>query len=203
MGEFLPQKERLIYYIPNRIKESHGLNLPGIDALAKDNFNLIITCDTGSTNIAEIEYAKGLGIEIIVTDHHTLPKERPPVIAIINPRYLPAEHSMYHLSGVAVAYKLIEALYQTLPELPKRPLEDLLDLVAIGLIADLVELSGDCRYLAQVGIKKLGEQLKNPTRPGVAKLLSLCKKTGDKCTHDYSQEFTETVAHDVENSRKS
>jgi single-stranded-DNA-specific exonuclease len=182
LGEFIPQKERLIYYIPNRIKESHGLNLPGIDALAKDNFNLIITCDTGSTNIAEIEYAKGLGIEIIVTDHHTLPRERPPVIAIINPRNLPSEHPMYHLSGVAVAYKLIEALYQTLPDIPKRPLEDLLDLVAIGLIADLVELSGDCRYLAQVGIKKLGEQLKNPTRPGVAKLLSLCKKTGDRPT---------------------
>ncbi len=182
LGEFIPQKERLIYYIPNRIKESHGLNFQGIDALAKEDFNLIITCDTGSTNIAEIEYAKGLGIDIIVTDHHTLPTERPSVIAIINPRYLPAEHPMYHLSGVAVAYKLIEALYQTLPALPKRALEDLLDLVAIGLIADLVELSGDCRYLAQVGIKKLGEQLKNPTRPGVAKLLSLCKKTGDRPT---------------------
>lgn len=182
LGEFIPQKERLIYYIPNRITESHGLNLEGIDALAKENFSLIITSDTGSTNLAEIEYAKGLEIDIIVTDHHTLPTERPPVIAIINPRYLPAENPMYHLSGVAVAYKLIEALYQTLADIPKGREEDLLDLVAIGLIADLVELSGDCRYLAQVGIKKLGEQLKNPTRPGVAKLLSLCKKTGDRPT---------------------
>lgn len=182
LGEFFPQKERLTYYIPNRITESHGLNFKGIDALAKEDFNLIITCDTGSTNIEEIEYAKGLGIDIIVTDHHTLPAERPPVVAIVNPRYLPKEHPMYDLSGVAVAYKLIEALYQTLPEIPQRQEEDLLDLVAIGLIADLVELRGDCRYLAQMGIKKIGEQLKNPTRPGVAKLLSLCKKTGDRPT---------------------
>ncbi|MDY6802946.1 MAG: single-stranded-DNA-specific exonuclease RecJ [Cyanobacteriota bacterium] len=182
LGEFFPQKERLTYYIPNRITESHGLNFKGIDALAKEDFNLIITCDTGSTNIEEIEYARGLGIDLIVTDHHTLPAERPPVVAIVNPRYLPKEHPMYHLSGVAVAYKLIEALYQTLPEIPQGHKEDLLDLVAIGLIADLVELSGDCRYLAQMGIKKIGEQLKNPTRPGVAKLLSLCKKTGDRPT---------------------
>ena len=182
LGEFFPKKERLTYYIPNRITESHGLNFSGIDVLAKENFNLIITCDTGSTNLEEIEYANSLGIDIIVTDHHTLLPERPPVIAIINPRNLSPTNSMYHLSGVAVAYKLIEAIYQTLPEIPKRPLEDLLDLVAIGLIADLVELSGECRYLAQVGIKKLGEQLKNPTRLGVAKLLSWCKKTGDRPT---------------------
>ena len=64
LGEFFPKKESLNYYIPNRITESHGLNCKGIDALAEDNFNLIITCDTGSTNLAEIEYAKSLGIEI-------------------------------------------------------------------------------------------------------------------------------------------
>jgi len=60
---------------------------------------------------------------------------------------LPPEHQLFHLSGVAVAYKLVEALYQTQPHVPQQPLEDLSDLVAIGLIADLVQLSGDCRYL--------------------------------------------------------
>jgi len=69
-----------------------------------------------------------------------------------------------------------------LPNIPQRPLEDLLDLVAIGLIADLVQLKGDCRYLAQLGIEKLQQQLKKPTRPGVAKLLDLCKRTGDRPT---------------------
>ena len=178
LGEFFPQKHQLTYYIPNRFTESHGLNFPGIEKLAKENFSLIITCDTGSTNIAEIEYAKNLGIDIIVTDHHTLPPDRPPLLAIINPRYFPTTHPLYNLSGVAVAYKLIEALYLTKPEIPKLPLKELLDLVAIGLIADLVQLTGDCRYLAQIGI----QQLKKTTRPGVSILLDLCKRTGDRPT---------------------
>ncbi len=75
-------------------------------------------------------------------------------------------------------------MYETLPDVPQQPLENLLDLVAIGLIADLVELKGDCRYLAQVGIKQLQKQV-NPatmTRPGVAKLLDLCRRNGDRPT---------------------
>jgi len=183
LGQFFSREnQQLSYYIPNRLTESHGLNCAGIDQLYQQGCQLIVTCDTGSTNLKEIEYANQLGIDIIVTDHHTLLEERPPVVAIINPRYLSLDHPLYHLSGVAVAYKLIEALYETLPDIPQRPLEDLLDLVAIGLIADLVQLKGDCRYLAQLGIKKLQQQLKNPTRPGVAKLLDLCKRTGDRPT---------------------
>jgi len=188
LGQFLPQEWQLIYYIPNRLTESHGLNCQGIDALHQQGCQLIVTCDTGSTNLKEIEYAQTLGIDVIVTDHHTLPSERPPVKAIINPRYLPSDHPLFHLSGVAVAYKLVEALYQTLPDVPEQPLESLLDLVAIGLIADLVQLSGDCRYLAQLGIRRLQQQSKiqNPkskiTRPGVARLLELCQRNGDRPT---------------------
>ena len=186
LGQFFTQNNQLIYYIPDRLTESHGLNCPGIDNLAQKGFNLIVTCDTGSTNLKEIEYANQLGIDIIVTDHHTLPLQRPPVVAIINPRYLSENHQLFNLSGVAVAYKLIEALYESLPDLPKEPLENLLDLVAIGLIADLVKLTGDCRYLAQIGINKLREDYqKTPNqrkRPGVGKLLELCKKNGDRVT---------------------
>jgi single-stranded-DNA-specific exonuclease len=177
--------EFLSYYIPDRLKESHGLNRAGIDQLHQQKITLIITCDTGSTNLAEIAYAQTFGIDTIVTDHHTLPATRPPVAAIINPRYLPIDHPLFHLSGVAVAYKLIEALYLAFPDIPAQPLEYLLDLVAIGLVADLVQLSGDCRYLAQIGIQRLQLQnTKNPQlpgyRPGVAKLLELCKRTGDR-----------------------
>jgi len=177
LGEFLPG-ENLSYYIPDRLRESHGLNCPGIAKLAAAGTKLIITCDTGSTNIAEIIYAQQLGIDVIITDHHTLPPERPPAVAIINPRYFPREHPLAHLSGVAVAYKLIEALYAFLPEIPRKPVTELLDLVAIGLIADLVQLTGDCRYLAQVGI----EQLRQTQRLGVQKLLEYCKKNGDRPT---------------------
>jgi single-stranded-DNA-specific exonuclease len=98
------------------------------------------------------------------------------VVAIINPRYLANEHPLFHLSGVAVAYKLMEALYETLPEIPLQPLEDLLDLVAIGLVADLVQLIGDCRYLAQKGI----EVLRQKKRLGVRLLLEQCKRVGDR-----------------------
>lgn len=186
LGEFFPQHRQLSYYIPNRLTESHGLNKPGIENLAAQGCKLIVTCDTGSTNITEIIYAQSLGIDIIVTDHHTLPPKRPPVVAIINPRYLPQEHPLYHLSGVAVAYKLVEALYISLPDIPEHPLADLLDLVAVGLIADLVQLSGDCRYLAQLGIQQLHTDFKKlPTarrRPGVGKLLELCQKSGDRPT---------------------
>ncbi|MEA5582346.1 single-stranded-DNA-specific exonuclease RecJ [Nodularia harveyana UHCC-0300] len=186
LGEFFSQNTQLIYYIPNRLKESHGLNYPGIDSLKKQGCKLIITCDTGSTNISEITYAKQLGIDVIVTDHHTLPEQRPPVSAIINPRYLPSEHQLFHLSGVAVAFKLVEALYQTLPDVPQEPLGNLLDLVAVGLIADLVQLSGDCRYLAQLGIQRLHTESKQPAtvqrRPGIGRLLELCQRTGDRPT---------------------
>jgi single-stranded-DNA-specific exonuclease len=186
LGQFFIQNQHLTYYIPNRLTESHGLNIAGIDNLAAQGCTLIVTCDTGSTNIDEIIYAQKLGIDVIVTDHHTLPAERPPVVAIINPRYLSKEHPLFHLSGVAVAYKLVEALYQTLPDVPQNPLEDLLDLVAVGLIADLVQLIGDCRYLAQVGIQQLQADYKKPVaerrRPGVGRLLELCQKNGDRPT---------------------
>ncbi|HEY9735601.1 MAG TPA: single-stranded-DNA-specific exonuclease RecJ, partial [Trichocoleus sp.] len=185
-----PAHSHLRYYIPNRFTESHGLSRSGLEQLAAWGCQLVVTCDTGSTHLSEIEYANQLGMDVIVTDHHTLPPQRPAVAAIINPRTLPSGHPLSTLSGVAVAYKLIEALYQSLPSLPGggQPalvLEDLLDLVAIGLIADLVELTGDCRYLAQRGLLQLQSHLQpgqNPRRPGIAALLTLCRRTGDRPT---------------------
>ncbi|ELS34255.1 MULTISPECIES: single-stranded-DNA-specific exonuclease RecJ [Pseudanabaena] len=182
LGQFFAQGDRLVFYIPDRLKESHGISLRGLDELrsqceaADKVLSLIITCDTGSTSLAALSYAQELGIDTIVTDHHTLPDERPPVTAIINPRYLNSDHPLFHLSGVAVAYKLMEALYATMPEVPQQPLEDLLDLVAIGLVADLVQLTGDCRYLAQKGI----EVLRQKKRLGVRMLLEQCKRVGDR-----------------------
>lgn len=182
LGQFLSQNDQLVYYIPNRLTESHGLSPIGIEQLAARGCRLIVTCDTGSTNAAEIDLARHLGIDIIVTDHHTLLPERPPVVALINPRSLPPNHPLAHLSGVAVAYKLVEALYAALPAVPQQPLAALLDLVAIGLIADLVELTGDCRYLAQRGIERLQQNRVQRHRPGVASLLQLCKRSGDRPT---------------------
>lgn len=180
LGQFFSPTERLRYYIPNRFTESHGLSLSGLESLAAWGCNLIITCDTGSTATAELLYAATMGMEVIVTDHHTLAERRPPVVALINPRQLAVDHPLRELSGVAVAYKLIEALYDRLPQVPQQSLETLLDLVAIGLIADLVALRGDCRYLTQKGLQTLEAQAKAGVRPGITKLLELCKRRGDR-----------------------
>lgn len=184
LGQFFTPQKTLRYYIPNRLTESHGLSEFGLRRLHHQGCRLIITCDTGSTNLAEITLAQTMGMDVIVTDHHTLPPDRPPVVAIINPRYLEVTHPLATLSGVAVAYKLVEAVYEALPEIPQKPLEQLLDLVAIGLIADLVDLRGDCRYLAQRGIEQLQQQSQasTVTRPGIAKLLEFCKLSGNRPT---------------------
>ncbi len=184
LRQFFTGENQLTYFIPNRLKESHGLSMLGINQLAEQGVKLIVTCDTGSTNPVEINQARSLGMEVIVTDHHTLPEIRPAVVAIVNPRTLPRAHPLAQLSGVAVAYKLIEALYERLPTVPTRPLSELVDLVAIGLIADLVDLKGDCRYLAQIGIAQLQTHLQRdqPVRPGVARLLQLCRRAGDRPT---------------------
>ncbi len=185
LGQLIPKGDRLTYFIPNRLSESHGLSQRGLDHLAEWGATLVVTCDTGSTSGAEIAYAKALGLEVIVTDHHTLPEVDIGAIALINPRSLPPEHPLATLSGVAVAYKLLEGLYAALDALPPLPLDHVLDLVAIGLIADLVELRGDCRYLAQIGLQRLQTQTQpNPPypRPGLAELLALCKRTGDRPT---------------------
>jgi single-stranded-DNA-specific exonuclease len=180
LGQFFRPEAQLRYYVPNRFTESHGLSPAGLDGFADWGCTLLVTCDTGSTAHSELAYARTLGLDVIVTDHHTLPVTRPPVVALINPRQLPADHPLAHLSGVAVAYKLIEALYERLPTVPQQPLETLLDLVAIGLIADLVALRGDCRYLTQVGLQTLESQAKQGIRPGVTKLLEFCKRAGDR-----------------------
>lgn len=187
LGQFFRPPDQLTYYIPNRLRESHGLSRVGLDHLKAWGASLIVTCDTGSSDQQAISYAHRVGMEVIVTDHHTLPAPASqPVdlpVALINPRCLPSDHPLATLSGVAVAYKLLEAFYGALPQPPRQPLEALLDLVAIGLIADLVDLTRDSRYLAQMGLRRLQQQSLAsalPSRPGLVELLRLCKRTGDR-----------------------
>ncbi len=172
LGWLLPH---LDFYIPNRFSESHGVSVAGVERLANQGCQLIVTCDTGSTSLAALARAQTLGIDVIITDHHTLPPERPPVVAMLNPRCFAPEHPFATLSGVAVAYLLVQALLENAP-VPKHQAEELLDLVAIGLIADVVDLQRDVRHLAQRGIKVL----RNTQRPGVRQLLANCKRTGDR-----------------------
>src|ERR1700722_3528745 len=99
------------YYIPNRASEGYGLNLKAVSVLAsKHQTKLLITCDCGVANFAEINFAKSLGVDTIVLDHHALPELLPPARAIVHPKLLTSEHPLFHLPGVGVAFKVAEAL---------------------------------------------------------------------------------------------
>ena len=141
------------FYIPSR-SEGYGLNLKAVSVLAsKHRTKLIITCDCGISNFSEINFARSLGVDTIVVDHHTMPELLPPASAILHPKVLNEEHPLFHLPGVGVAYKLAEALLlqNGLPE----EVEKLLDFVTLGMIADMVPLTKECRYLVQVGMPVL------------------------------------------------
>lgn len=155
------------YYIPNRAGEGYGLNLKAVSILAsKRRSKLIITCDCGVSNFAEINFAKSLGVETIVADHHTMPEMLPPAVAILHPKLLAEGHNLYNLPGVGVAYKLGEALL--VDQGLQGEVEKLLDFVTLGMIADLVPLVQENRYLVQIGLPKLAES----QRPGLKALLS-------------------------------
>ncbi|MBI1269754.1 single-stranded-DNA-specific exonuclease RecJ [bacterium] len=144
------------FYIPNRMSEGYGLNLKAVSILAsKHKTKLIITCDCGVSNFAEINFAKSLGVDTLVLDHHTMPEIMPPAVGIVHPKLLDSEHPLYDLPGVGVAYKVCEALLADNGKAEKA--DDLIDLVTMGMIADLVPLVRENRYLVRIGLKKLIE----------------------------------------------
>lgn len=142
----------VVYYIPVRGKESHGVHVESLKSIIDAGAKLILTCDTGITAYEAIDYAFSRGVEVVVTDHHDLGERPPNAKAIINPKLLAEDHPLANLAGVGVAYKLAEAL---LIENRKSEIESLLDLVALGLIADVALLKGETRALAQRGIQAL------------------------------------------------
>jgi len=141
------------YYIPIRGKESHGVHIESLKPILDNGAGLILTCDTGITAYEAIEYVNSRGVDVVVTDHHDLGDTLPHAKAIVNPKLLPEGHVLENLAGVGVAYKLAEALL-TNSQSTVTP-DDLLDLVALGLIADVALLKGETRSLAQRGIQAL------------------------------------------------
>ncbi len=143
----------VIYYIPVRSKESHGIKLSSLKEFLKNEIDILLTCDTGISENESVHYANEQGIDVLITDHHTLPTVLPDALAKVNPQRLPETHPLRTLSGVGVAYKLIEWIYHLHgnPDGSKR----LLDLVALGTVADVAILTGDNRYLVQSGLALL------------------------------------------------
>ena len=168
----------VVPYIPDRVDEGYGLNTDALDRLAERGTNLVITVDCGIRSIDEVSHGNRLGLEVIVTDHHSVGAELPPALAVINPKQPGCRYPFKELAGVGIAFKLAQALLQTVPKPASRSQsrqshqslreEHLVDLVALGTVADIVPLLGENRHLVKRGLK----QLNAPWRKGVQALMA-------------------------------
>jgi len=144
------------YYIPVRGRESHGVHIESLKPILDNGVTLIVTCDTGITAHEAIAYANSRGVDVVVTDHHDPGETLPEAAAIVNPKLLEEGHLLGNLAGVGVAYKVAEALLSGSSSTNTGLTPDnLLDLVALGLIADVALLRGETRSLAQKGLQRL------------------------------------------------
>jgi len=146
----------VIYHIPNRFNEGHGIHLPTLKTLLS-GVAVLLTCDTGIAAHESVDYARSQGLTVIITDHHTLPETLPNAHAVINPMRLRKGHPLRELPGVGTAYMLIRALYGG------KSSDHLLDLVALGIVADVMVQVDDTRYWLQRGL----EVLRNTERLGL------------------------------------
>lgn len=156
-------------YIPDRVDEGYGLNKDAIERINEFGAGLIITVDCGIRSVAEVTHANELGVDVIITDHHSLGGQLPEAKAIINPKRDDSEYPDRMLAGVGIAYKLAQALYAALPERAHIDPDSLLDLVAVGTVADLAPLHDENRSLVLAGLQVLN-QLK---RPGLSALAAV------------------------------
>ena len=167
------------YYIPSRSSEGYGVNTDAVDSLAQEGVSLIITVDTGITAAQEIEYAKGVGVDFIVTDHHECHAEMPQALATINPHRPDCEYPFKDLAGVGVVFKFVCALEKRRTGCDgAKYLSDMIneygDLVAIGTVADVMPLCDENRLIVAMGLDKI----KHTKRPGLSALIE--KSSGAK-----------------------
>jgi single-stranded-DNA-specific exonuclease len=167
----------VVYYIPIRGKESHGVHIETLKPIIDNGAKLIVTCDTGITAYEAIDYANSRGVDVAITDHHDLGAALPDARAIVNPKLLSQDHILANLAGVGVAYKLAEAL---LIESRKSETVNLLDLVALGLIADVALLKGETRSLVQRGL----QVLRNTGRIGLRTMAELSGTSLESLTEE-------------------
>lgn len=170
-----------VYYIPMRSQESHGLNIPRLQELIDQGTRLVVTCDTGITCHEAVAYARSRGVDVVITDHHDMPAELPKAIVIATSRLLPEGHPLSTLSGAGVAYKLAEELLQRQASQATIQPQDLQDIAALGLIADMVPLIGDTRYVVQNGLLAL----RTPRRTGLKVMMELAEIDPDNLTEEH------------------
>jgi single-stranded-DNA-specific exonuclease len=161
-------------YIPHRVDEGYGLNKDALRELAQKGIKVVVTVDCGIRATPQVTYGLGLGLDIIVTDHHSPGEELPPATAAINPKQADCRYPFKKLAGVGLAFKLAQALLRANSQIPVArgkvgfDEEDLLDLVALGTVADLAPLLGENRALVRRGLEKLNQ----PQRLGLQALIS-------------------------------
>lgn len=154
----------IMYHLPNRMEEGYGMNVPGVERLAEDGAQMLLTVDCGISDIEPVVRARELGMVVVLTDHHMPGDELPSAHAICNPR-LEEGGPFADLAGVGVAFMLMVALNKLLPGEPA-DVRPLLDLVALGTVADVVRLTGQNRILVKNGLLLV----KEAKRPGMAAL---------------------------------
>ena len=180
MYRFLKKNHSILdFYIPHRYREGYGVSKAGIDFAKENGFTLIISLDCGIKSIDLITYAKGLGIEFIVCDHHMPDEELPPAVAILNPKQKDCNYPYKELCGCGVGFKLITALAEKM-NLPQEDIYEFLDLVAVAIAADIVPITGENRILAFHGLKKANE---NPNN-GIKALCHLSGLQGELHIHN-------------------
>lgn len=142
-------------YIPNRFDEGYGLNNEALSALHDAGVRVVVTVDCGIRSLDEVAHARGLGMDLIVTDHHVPGSELPPATAVINPKQPGDAYPEKDLAGVGLAYKLAQALVRRLRPQAAKAVQEHLDLVALGTVADLAPLVGENRHLVRSGLHRL------------------------------------------------
>ena len=159
---------KTVPYIPDRMTEGHGPNEAAILALRERGVSVLITVDCGVTSQKELELAREVGMDVIITDHHIPPATPPAALSIIDPKVEGSDYPFPDLSGAGLAFKLVQGLYELWGQPWSR---NLLELVALSTVADLVPLTGENRFLVQEGLKELSRT----RRPG---LLALYRRAG-------------------------
>lgn len=180
-----PFFSHVVYHIPHRFTEGYGMNSDVIESLKAEGIDLIITCDCGISNFEEIDLARCLGMDVIITDHHTPPDILPPANTILNPKLCGEKNPLYPLPGVGVAYMLVKALYEKVGyDIPQG---QWLDLVALGIIADVVPVLDECRYLLKKGLP----YLISPDRIGLKALYNVI---GNNCIIEDEEDIAFQIA---------
>ncbi len=142
---------KAVPYIPHRMTEGYGVKSAALEGLRRQGIGLVITVDCGITAVPEVKKARRIGLDVVVTDHHTPLDIVPAAAAVVNPRLPGSGYTAGELAGVGVALKLLQALFTCLGK--EGEAEDFLDLAALGTVADMVPLLGENRYLAAQGLK--------------------------------------------------